>query len=493
MKMEKKESRILFVSPEVYPYAKVGGLGDVIGSLPKDLEKLDVEVAVAMPFYEMIDPEEHGIEELVPNFDFEIGGTKGSVSVWKGKLPGSEVDVYFFRNSDVFKDEVYVADHEDPKRFVFFCLAVLAFLKPLASEHDFDVDVLHCHDWHTGILPIEVRKLAKTDDFYAKIATVFTIHNLAYLGSTGVDILEAAGLSPEEFPIIQEDLKDNDVDLMLEGVGSADMISTVSKRYAEEIQTEEFGLGLEELLKSRADRLVGIMNGIDYEVWNPETDKEVSHQFSSTDLSGKMANKKELLELYGLEGADALLIGVVNRVVEQKGIDIFVEAIEKLLGEGEDFRVIVLGTGDPKLEKMLTDLAAKYPDKVAVKIEYNGEIAKLIYAGSDAFALPSKYEPAGLGQLIAMKYGTVPIVRKTGGLADSVSEYSAGKGTGFVFDEYDTGALADAMKRAIDVYADKSAWNTLVLNDMAEDWSWTESAKEYVSMYEKVIEYKRSK
>ncbi|MBU0672950.1 MAG: glycogen synthase [Candidatus Margulisbacteria bacterium] len=426
--------KILFVASEVVPFAKTGGLADVAGALPKAIKKLGHDIRIFMLRYKCVDPKQ----------DFPV-------------------KVYFYENPRfASRDELYCINGKDyPDNyevFLGFCQAALPLLKNL----DWRPDIIHCNDWQSGPVIQYLCEQRKSDNFFLRTAAVYSTHNIAYQGS---------------FPGKEID------NFAKAGFACADVINTVSPTYAQEIQTEEYGAGLEELLKQRSKDLYGVLNGVDYEIWNPATDKNLVKRYSRMTLSLKINNKAPLQQSMGLPIDEKTpLIGIVSRLDVLKGFDIIAEAIEGLVQL--DCQLCLLGAGDPKYHELFKDLRRQHPDKIGVKLGFDAALAEQIYAGSDMFLMPSKYEPCGLGQLISFKYGTIPIVRKTGGLADTVHDSK----DGFVFEEYTGQALLAAIRRAIEAYQDKATWKKMQEQVMAYDYSWDASAKKYISLYTKALD-----
>jgi starch synthase len=479
-----KPLKVLMLSAEVVPFAKVGGLADVAGSLPKALHKLGHDVRVAMPRYGRIDPEEFDLQEAVPTFAVPMNKQVEEAAILQGRI-GDGVPVYLVENAKYYdRDGIYMYP-DDAERFVFFCRSALEMLRHL----DWCPDVIHCHDWHTAIVPNWLQTTYRDDPFFANTATVYTIHNLAYQGIFGYRILEIAGLAKHGFMYHPEmaDLSEV-VDLMARGIYFADVINTVSERYAREILSPEMGERLDPLLRDRRDRLYGILNGIDYEVLNPATDPYIAQQYDVQHLEKRTANKLALQEEAGLQvNADTPLVGIISRLADQKGFDILGDVIDHLLDL--DLQFVVLGTGDPHYHEMFSRVAQAYSGKAAVFLTFNTELARKIYAGADLFLMPSRYEPCGLGQLIAMRYGSVPVVRATGGLADTVANFDprTGEGNGFSFEPYDRWALFAAIVRAIETFKHKDTWRPLQVRGMSADFSWAASATKYVDLYHRAL------
>lgn len=468
--------KILYISSEVVPFAKTGGLADVAGALPKALKNIGHDIRIFMPRYRSIDLERYELKKIAPQ-------------IYEGRLPGTEVIVYFYDDPAFFgqRDGLYQlkgVDYEDNlERFSAFCAAALPFLKAL----NWRPDIIHGNDWQSALVIARLKVLFRDDPFFARTATVYSVHNMAYLGLFPKDKLAVTGLGEEVFK--QDGLEFwGQIALTKAGFVYADVINTVSETYAREIQTPEYGAGLDGLLRARSQDVFGIINGIDYELWNPATDKNIVKRYSPATIFLKAENKLELQRQNKLpENKEVPIIGLVTRLADQKGFDIFSAALDEIMAL--DCQVVILGTGDQKYHELLLKEQSRYPEKIAVNLTFDAMLAELIYAGADMFLMPSLYEPCGLGQLISFKYGTIPIVRRTGGLADTVENFDPviGKGEGFVFQGYNSQELADAVKRALDAYKRKELWETLQKRVMKLDYSWDASAKKYVSLYMKAL------
>jgi starch synthase len=477
--------KILFAASEAAPFAKTGGLADVAGSLPPALAELGHEVTVVMPRYRQVDVAAYRLKPVFSLF-VPLGTWRERCDVLKGKL-GRNVTVYFI-NKDVYYDrpELYgtaQADYPDnAERFIFFSRAVLE----LCIALDLRPDIVHCNDWQTGLVPLYLKKIYHEAPTLRRAKSVFTVHNLGYQGLFWHWDLNLTGLGWDVFT--PEGLEFwGKMSLLKAGLMYADSITTVSRTYSREIQTPEYGAGLEGVLRKRTADLYGILNGIDHAEWDPGRRGDLPRPFSSADLAGKAVCKKEILKRLGLPDAGRPLIGMVTRLVDQKGLDIVTEALPEILALGA--QLVVLGTGEEKYNRLLTEEAGRHKDRMRVLLQYNEGLAKNIYAGSDLFLMPSRYEPCGLGQMIALRYGAVPVVRKTGGLADTVVDYNVrtGSGTGFVFEKYASPALVACLKRALAVYGDRKKWKLLMQAGMKQDFSWKNSAQEYAKVYRKTM------
>ncbi|MGB8657626.1 MAG: glycogen synthase GlgA [Candidatus Zixiibacteriota bacterium] len=493
--MEEKSLKVLIVSPEVVPFAKTGGLADVCGALPKALAGLGHQVKVILPKYRMVDEKRFPLSRVDVNIPpIAVGDRPKNVSVKSYHSDSPALEYLFVVNDDYYdREELYrnratgldYADNDE--RFILFAKGAIEILKAIHWQPD----VIHANDWQSALIPAYLKTLYADDPFFKKTGTVFSIHNLAYQGGFPKSTFEKIGAAPELFYPTRPFEFWGNVNFMKAGISYADVVNTVSETYAVEIQSgPEFGYGLEGVLRTRNADLYGIVNGIDYEVWSPEKDKLISHHFSPKDLSGKRKDKALLLELCHLPSSskDVPVIGIISRLADQKGFDLLAQISSDLLSL--DLQMVILGTGDEKYHHLFKDLSAKYPRKISVNLRFDDALAHLIEAGSDMFLMPSRYEPCGLNQLYSLKYGTVPIVRKTGGLADTIENYDSqtGQGTGFVFKNYTAVELLNTIKLALSMYKDKSAWSRLMRNGMKKDFSWEASAKKYIELYQKALQ-----
>ncbi|KAF2955215.1 glycogen/starch synthase [Marinitoga sp. 38H-ov] len=482
---------ITFISYEVAPLAKVGGLGDVVGTLPKFLQNKVDNINIIMPFHKIVEkniekynlPLEKVYDELYP-FSHSL---KYPFSVYKSVLPNTNIPVYLIKNDNLFStEEIYEYPHPEHQTS-YFCDASLTFVKTALP----DIDIIHINDWQTSLIPVYLRNNYRDDEILNKKTTVLTIHNLGYQGIFSPDTLNVAGLPGYLYNIDALEFF-GQINFLKGGILFSDILNTVSRTYAEEIQTEEYGYKLDGVLKIRNEDLYGILNGIDYEIFNPETDKLIPYNFNIKNLENKTKNKLYLQEKLNLpQNKEIPVISFIGRIVEQKGIDLISEIIDYLTLL--DIQIIILGTGEKKYEELLLKYQNKYPDKLSINIKFDLDLAQLIYAGSDMFIMPSKYEPCGLGQMYSMRYGTIPIVRYTGGLADTVKEFycNTNEGTGFGFYEYTSSNLLISVLKALNVYfRNQECWNTLVKNAMKTDFSWDKSADEYILLYKRSINKK---
>ncbi|MGH2505707.1 MAG: glycogen synthase [Ktedonobacterales bacterium] len=479
--------RILFVASEGVPFVKLGGPADVIGALPKALRRLGHDVRVVLPRYAGVDPARWQLKRVVPRLRVPMEAAHEEVAILAGEMPGG-VPVYFVDAPRFFSRENIYGYTDDGERFILFCRAALEMTRRLGWAPD----LLHCHDWHTAIIPNWMRTLYRDDPQLAHTATVFTIHNLAFQGIFGYRILEIAGVAEQGFiyPAVSE--LANVVDLMGRGIHYADIVSTVSPRYAREILTPQFGERLDPILRERRDRLYGILNGIDAEAYDPATDRALAApyaQFDAFALERRAANKRALQEQMRLPADPRVpLIGMVSRLADQKGLDLLDPLLQPLIEQGA--QLVVSGTGDQHYHQLLERTALRHQRQVAVRLTFENDLSQRIYAGSDLFLMPSRFEPCGLSQMLAMRYGSIPIVHQTGGLADTVQEFdpAAETGNGFTFARYDPYHLFAAIMRALEAYRFADPWRELMLRAMLADYSWDASAEQYVALYRRAQE-----
>jgi starch synthase len=484
--------RVLMLSAEVAPYAKVGGLADVVGSLPLALAAAGDEVVVAMPRYGSIDPARYNLTPPTDGFMVTLGrATAHGFGFYEGRMGAADQPeeerprIIFADNTILFGPPQVYGLPNDHERFFFFCRAALQW----CTETGWRPDIVHCHDWHTAMTVHWLRYSLRWDRFWDDTATVFTIHNLAYQGTFGGDYLFGlADVNGTQMLPIEYARFGGAANPMARGIVESDMVNTVSPTYHEEIRTPASGEGLDTILRERGDDFVGILNGLNEALWNPATDLALTAAYDATDLAGKAADKAALQQSLGLDAEPRTpVIGVVSRLVDQKGFDLVARIVDQIVDQGA--QLVVLGTGDPAIENEFRRVAAARPNRVAVRLGFDARQASQIYAGSDLFLMPSRFEPCGLGQMIAMRYGTLPIVRRTGGLADTVVDYDplAHAGTGFVFDAYDPLACFAAIVRALEAYRNPAAWKMLQARAMAQDFSWAASARQYVALYARAL------
>jgi len=487
---------IAFAASECVPFSKTGGLADVVGALPHALAALGHQVSVYVPRYrqtKLADPQ-MVVRSITIPFDDKYrfcsvvtAGTSGGVRFYFVDYPP-----YFDREA------LYggpAGDYPDnAERFALFSRAVLEACKVLGVPH-----VFHCHDWQSALVPVMLRTLYAEDPAFREVATVFTIHNMGYQGLFPPDTLPLLTLPWDLFTISKMEFF-GQVNFLKGALALSDFVTTVSKKYSQEIQTTEYGFGLEGVLRNRAATVTGILNGVDYDEWSPEKDKFIVAKYSPQDLSGKLPCKKDLLNVFGITSADAHsnsksnvpVIGIVSRFAAQKGFDLIAQIMDRLARE--EVIMVVLGSGDKLFEEMFQRLNKQFPNKIALKVAYDNAIAHKIEAGADMFLMPSRYEPCGLNQIYSLKYATVPIVRATGGLDDTIEPWDArtGKGTGFKFSDYTGEVLLATIKQALLAYRDPSSWQTLMRNGMSRDFSWGASAREYGKIYERARQARAS-
>jgi starch synthase len=472
--------RVLFISSEVGPYSKTGGLGDVSGALPASLQALGHDVTVVTPLYSSVKDGDHRLHRVYDAIDVPAAGNLEFAAYL------ADDGRTWFVDSPAFyhRPALYTNDRDEHLRFLFLTHAAVE----LCRRRGWAPAIAHGNDWQTGMLPLYLKSIYSGDPLFASTRTVFTIHNLGYQGVFGSSILTDLSLGDHQHLLHQDHLRQGRISFMEHGLLYSDVITTVSPTYAREIQTPEHGAGLDGLLRLRSSHLVGILNGIDPNVWNPRTDRYLRANYTERTLDDKEINKRHLVETRGLESIDAPLMGVVTRLTGQKGVELMVRPLARLLSEGR-VSFVVLGSGERKFEDALQWLASNFPGRASFHRGYDEQLAHLIEGGADMFLMPSLYEPSGLNQMYSLAYGTAPIVRRTGGLADTVSHYdpSTGEGTGFVFDHYSEDGLTWAMERALRTFPDKDAWRRMQLNGMAEDNSWEKRAGEYDDLYRRLI------
>jgi starch synthase len=477
--------KIAFLASEAIPYAKTGGLADVAGALPKFLARLGADVRVFMPFYREVRKKGLPLRNVVEDLSLDWAGARAGFSVLEHRADG--FSVYFIVRDEYFdRDCLYgtpAGDYPDNgERFAFFARASLESMRALGVSPD----VIHGHDWQAASAFAYLKYVHGDDPFFKDTRSLFTVHNLAYQGLFEEKVLAAVGLPGRLFNM--NDLEFfGKVNYMKAGILYATAVNTVSPRYSREIQTPEFGCGLDGLLRWRSQALSGILNGVDYSDWDPATDRLIPARFSPGDLSGKARSKAGLLEMFGLGNAGGSPVaGMVTRLAGQKGVDIVCDALDEVFRLG--VTVVILGTGDQKIQDFLKNAKKKHPRRLGLMIAFDEKAAHTIYAGSDIFLIPSRYEPCGLTQMYALKYGTVPVVRATGGLDDTIQEFEPGsaEGNGFKFEAASVEALLLSLRRALDTYSRTDLWRALIRNAMASDFSWTRSAAEYLGLYRKI-------
>jgi starch synthase len=475
---------IVFAASEGVPFSKTGGLADVVGALPRALAALGHQVSVYLPRYRQTKLAD--AQTVVRSITIPFDDRYRFCSIATGGNQ-SGVRFYFVDYPPFFdRDGLYgtpAGDYPDnAERFALFSRAVLEASKVLGVPQ-----IFHCHDWQTALVPVLLRTQYSEDPALREVGTVFTIHNMGYQGLFPPETLPLLTLPWDLFTISKMEFFGN-VNFFKGALVYSDFITTVSRKYSQEIQTTEFGFGLEGVLRDRTSTVAGILNGVDYDEWSPQVDKFIAARYSPQGLSGKANCKQDLLATFGMNGADPRLpvIGIVSRFAAQKGFDLIAQIMDRLARE--EMIMVVLGTGDKPYEEMFLRMSKQFPQKIAVKIAYDNVIAHKIEAGSDMFLMPSRYEPCGLNQIYSLKYGTVPIVRATGGLDDTIEPWDprTGKGTGFKFSDYSGEALLLTIRQALLAFRDRHSWEILMCNGMSKDFSWNASAKEYVRVYERV-------
>ncbi len=477
--------RICQIAAEVTPFAKTGGLGDVVGGLSSYLGRSGHDVRIVMPFYGQLTrrPDHFVPVDFIRDIPIKMGSRHFHVSALTCKLPGSDVDVYFVSCPELYGQEgIYQGDREDGLRFGVLTRAALE----LCQRMGWAPDILHCHDWHTALTPVYLKALYDWDRLFDRTRTVLTIHNMAYQGYLPASAIHDLGLGERTWMLDGSDLKSGVFNILKHGLLHADAITAVSRTYAREIQGPEQGFGLDWLLRARSDRFFGIINGVDYGEWDPSRDPHLPYPYSAEDPSNKRAMKRTLLQETGIGEMDleVPVIGIVSRLTAQKGFDLAFEALPAVLAR-RDFRLVALGSGEPRYEDFFQWLQWRFAGRVWFYRGFNNPLAHWIEAGADLFLMPSKFEPCGLNQLYSLRYGTPPIVRRTGGLADTVEPWNAGtgQGTGFVFDHFDSEGLRWALDTALDAYEDRGSWARLMHNGMVQDYSWDVQGREYVELY----------
>lgn len=466
--------RVLFVSYEVYPFAKVGGLADVAGSLPKALRELGVDIDVLMPYHGSVNPA--NIEPMHRTYSTTFTRKKFDFQLHASKLPGSKVSLFLLANDSLMDSKEIYGPSDLGLQAMAFSDAAVSF----ALERGYDL--VHLNDWHTGLMAVY---LAQS---HSRAGTLISIHNLAYQGDYPREYFALSGIERSRRAAVS---RGGNLNFLKAGIVFSDTINTVSPTYAREIQTREYGAGLDRILSERSKDLLGIVNGIDYREYDPATDPRLWARFDSRNLDGKATNREKLRDLLGLEHGEEPVIALISRLVDQKGLDLIEEVKEDLLAL--PIQLVVLGTGEKKYEEMFAKLEREHPGRVAAELTFDLDLAQKIYGGADLFLMPSRYEPCGLGQLFAMRYGTIPLVRYTGGLADTVKEFDPKgfTGNGFGFCEYDSGRLIETVERALKVYRAEKLWKRVIENAMNQDFSWKSSARKYLATYEKIMEEKR--
>lgn len=471
--------KVLYVASEALPFMASGGLGDVAGSLPQALRKRLIGCRVVMPMYDGIKQELKDKMTFITSFTVPVAWRRQYCGVFEAKYNG--VIYYFIDNQYYFKRDGIYGYYDDAERFAFFSRAVLEMIPYI----DFKPDIIHCNDWQSALVPVYYSTMYAQAPGYENIKTVFTIHNIQYQGTYGMELIpEVLGIPAEATSVVEFG---GDVNFMKGAIESANKVTTVSPSYANEILDPWYSHGLDTILNERSWKLSGILNGIDTELYNPETDKDIFFNYSSDDFKAKAKNKQKLQELMGLpQKKDTPLIGMVSRLVSHKGLDLVKGVMEELI-QTTDVQFVILGSGDWQYEEFFKEMAARYPEQVAIKLGFIPSLSKKIYAGTDMFLMPSKSEPCGLSQMIALRYGSIPIVRETGGLRDSIHDSQDGEGNGFTFANYNAHEMLYTIRRAVEGYQNKKGWQILVKRAMECDNSWGKSANEYIKLYKALL------
>jgi starch synthase len=479
---------ICFVSSEVAPFAKTGGLADVSGALPRYISRHGNDIRIFMPMYSSIDyskGEFHSVDYL-RDLRLDFGGETISFSVVTTQLPESDVDVYMIHCPRLYhRGSIYTDDNDEYLRFAFLSRAAIECCQRMGWAPD----IFHCNDWQSSLIPLYLRTVYNWDRLFWHSKTVLTIHNIAYQGGFPANVLDHIGLGGDRDKLAREDLDAGIVNYLKTGIIHCDLITTVSNTYAHEIQTAEYGHGLQDYLRRRSDSLIGIVNGVDYQEWGPEQDKLIPANYSINDLSGKETCKRVLMEKMELPyDPYAPVLGVVSRLTGQKGFDLFFEIIVPLL-HTYNLRLVILGSGEDKYESFFQNIHDRFRDKVCFYRGFQNQLAHMIEAGSDIFLMPSRFEPCGLNQIYSLKYGTIPVVRKTGGLNDTVRQFNpaTGEGTGFVFEHYTSQGLLWGIQSALQTWMDRRAWGILMHNAMSVNFSWETQVTYYLQAYRALL------
>ena len=494
--MSSKKLKILFVTSEVVPFVKTGGLADVSAALPQMLAEVGHEVRIVVPKYGAVDDRKFKIHEVVRLKDLtvKIGDKDVVFSLKSCFLPGQKVrvQIYFLDNHEYFgsRNSLYMDQNtgkdypDNDERFILLNLSVFE----LISKLGWIPDIIHCNEWQTGLIPAYLKTVYKDDPVFSKFKTLFTIHNLAYQGEFPKTVFDKTSL-PKSLNTDKGVLRDGKMNFLKAGLMFSDVINTVSETYAKEIVTDNsLSEGLKPVLSKRKNDLYGILNGIDARVWHPEKDKHIPKKYSLKNIEDKVFNKEALAVKFGFKfDNDIPIIGIISRLYNEKGLDLISESFENIIKLNLQF--VLLGTGDKKYHSFFEKMAHKHKNKFACYLGFNDELAHLIEAGADVFLMPSRYEPCGLNQMYSLTYGTVPVVRETGGLADTVTPFNekTGEGNGFIFKKYDADAMFKELKKALNFFEDKKTWVKIMRNGMKLDFSWNSSAKKYVDLYKTIL------
>jgi starch synthase len=486
--------KIVLVASETAPFAKTGGLADVVAALARTLHRQGHDVRVFLPLYGSLLDDGHDIipVEGLRGIRLDYADRSVTCGVSTATLPNSErddgtaLDVEFIDCPELFhRDGYYTSDPDEHLRWATLCRGMLEALR----LSDWAPDVVHCNDWHTGLVPLYLRTTYSGVENFAGTRTLLSIHNMSFQGTFDADVVRDLGLSEVQDMFHQDHLAQGRVSYLETGILYASWLGTVSETYAVEIQGEELGMGLDPLLRARSDQLVGIVNGVDVDEWSPDRDTLIPHPFSAADLAGKTRCREALLDRFGIaHDPDAMVVGIISRLTAQKGFELLPDVLPELLEQGR-IRLVVLGSGEERYERYFQSLHDAHPAAVGVYLGFHDELAHWIEAGADLFLMPSRFEPCGLNQMFSLRYGTVPLVRHTGGLADTVQPWDmdAGTGTGFVFHDFTLEALAGALDQALEAWEDRSSWATLMQNGMAMDYSWERQSEQYLDLYQRMV------
>jgi len=486
--MPEKTLKICLVSSELAPLAKTGGLADVSAALSAFLNRKGHDIRVVIPFYSAIDTESLVIarDPLLQNLSIRVGNHYLNYSIDTTTLPNTTLKIYLLRCPELYdRPGIYTGGSDEHLRFILLSRVAIE----MCQHMGFAPDIFHCHDWHTALAPLFLKTHYAWDSLFENTRSVLTIHNIGYQGIFDAHILHDMGMQNSSDMLHQDDLAIGRVNFLKTGLLYADLLTTVSPTYANEILTPAYGMGLQNLLQQRRPALVGILNGVDTDEWNPRKDALIPFPYDARATSGKKKNKLALMQELGLDSSDDVpLLGIVSRFTSQKGIDLIQQVVPKLLRQRR-FALAVLGSGEPRYQQFFSELQHSHRDRVCYYRGFNNKLAHMIEAGSDMFLMPSRFEPCGLNQMYSLRYGTVPIVRRTGGLADSVQLFqpSSGKGTGIVFDDYSASALEWSLNAALDLYQDKKSWRKLVRNGMAMDYSWKHQGQIYIDLFRQIL------
>jgi starch synthase len=478
---------LCLLASEMMPFAKTGGLADVAGALALELAQRGNDVRPFMPLYRVARQGPWGFARVpkVQRVTVALGTSTYEFSLLTANFPGTGIAAYFVDCPELFdRASLYTTDPDEHRRFLLFTRAVIESCQRLK----YAPDIFHCNDWHSALLPLLLRTVYPRNKLFARTRTVLTIHNIAYQGIMPASAAALLGVGAGDTLLDRADFAAGIINSLKNGIKLADAVTTVSPTYATEICNSSLGMGMEPVLRARADGVTGILNGVDYRVWDPRIDSHLKAHFGPGDMSGKLANKYQALAAHGLAFVEFRpLIAIVSRLTDQKGFDLLNDTLPNLLQQ-RDFDLIVLGSGEARYEQFFADLARRFAGRVGFRAGYNEALAHLMEAGSDMFLMPSRFEPCGLNQMYSLRYGTIPIVHRTGGLDDSVQHFNpaTGSGTGCVFNDFDTGAISWALNTALDWYADSALWQRLQKNAMAQDYSWGRQIVEYEALFQRL-------